>query len=594
MEPTRSNYTALSYGVPFGSFAVLFILISIINKRSNWFILGLILGIDKATDDPPKPPHCVYCGSTLTSSAKEDQSKNSSDVDSKHLGYCVTCKKVFSAPVKSNPNIGILPESGNCTQCKSKFNLIVREEKVEPDKQPLEKYLYIDFENGDDVVPQLKCFIRVLSDLLTAAILAVFVSIIFSELILSNQTVKNGRKCPTFDADCFTTQGNYDVLPYSCIDGNYVNISNYNDYVWCVAWVYQDKTAQDVLDTLGTCGGLLGIISCIVPLVYYLSYNKKHNWLTCFCIVIPLSGFSGLAWMLWYTWDDRPSQLAVTAFAVAVSMMTIGWLWAVWRACFLKGADDGCSCYAFLDRNRCYCLKWLLKKLCYGLKWLLKKLCYGLKWLLKKLSWVYQDQTAQDVLDTLGTCGGLLGIISCIVPLVYYLSYNKKHNWLSCFCIVIPLSGFGGLAWMLWYTWDARPSQLAVTAFAVAVSMMTIGWLWAVWRACFLKGADGGCSCYAFQDQNRCHCPKWLLKKLCCCKLCYCCCHIVCGKYTYYPWACLRDFWKYFCCCCCGKSYEQYKSCPRSFSIAGMELPPFNNRVALASTKPSTKEPYMI
>ncbi|CAF3678941.1 unnamed protein product [Rotaria socialis] len=443
MEPTRSNYTALSYGVPFGSFAVLFILISIINKRSNWFILGLILGIDKATDDPPKPPHCVYCGSTLTSSAKEDQSKNSSDVDSKHLGYCVTCKKVFSAPVKSNPNIGILPESGNCTQCKSKFNLIVREEKVEPDKQPLEKYLYIDFENGDDVVPQLKCFIRVLSDLLTAAILAVFVSIIFTNLILSNQTVKNGRKCPTFDADCFTTQGNYDVLPYSCIDGNYVNISNYNDYVWCVAWVYQ-------------------------------------------------------------------------------------------------------------------------------------------------------DQTAQDVLDTLGTCGGLLGIISCIVPLVYYLSYNKKHNWLSCFCIVIPLSGFGGLAWMLWYTWDARPSQLAVTAFAVAVSMMTIGWLWAVWRACFLKGADGGCSCYAFQDQNRCHCPKWLLKKLCCCKLCYCCCHIVCGKYTYYPWACLRDFWKYFCCCCCGKSYEQYKSCPRSFSIAGMELPPFNNRVALASTKPSTKEPYMI
>ncbi|CAF2118434.1 unnamed protein product [Rotaria magnacalcarata] len=429
MEPTKSNYTALSYGVPFGSFAVLFILISIINRRSNWFILGLILGIDKAKDDSPKPPHCVSCGSKLTSSAKGDQSKDLRDVDSKHLGYCATCKKTFLPQVKSNSNTTSLPESGTGMKCESEVNPTVGERQVEQNEASLEKYLYIDLKEDENSVPDLKCFIRVLSDVLTAAILAVFVSIIFENLILSNQTVKNGRKCPTFDADCFTTRGNYDVLPYSCIDGNYVNVSNYNGYVWCVAWVHQDQTAKDVLDTLGICGGLLGIVACIVPLVYYLSYNKNHNWLTCLCIVIPLSGFGGLAWMLWYTWDDRPSQLAITAFAVAISMMTIGWLWAVWRA--------------FVGPNRCFHVKWCLKK-----------------------------------------------------------------------------------------------------------------------RRC--------------------------------CKLCYCCCHIVCTKYKRYPWECLWDFWRYFCCCCGCKSYAEYESCPTSFLKARMELASSKNRVRPASRIPSTKEPYMI
>ena len=45
MPHTRSEYEALVYGVPFGFFGLIWVLLTLINKRVNWLLLHSILGI---------------------------------------------------------------------------------------------------------------------------------------------------------------------------------------------------------------------------------------------------------------------------------------------------------------------------------------------------------------------------------------------------------------------------------------------------------------------------------------------------------------------------------------------------------------------
>jgi hypothetical protein len=40
---------------------------------------------------------------------------------------------------------------------------------------------------------------------------------------------------------------------------------------------------------------------------------------------------------------------------------------------------------------------------------------------------VVGSQGMNDILEVLGTCGGLLGLVGSIVPFIYYLSYNIKY-----------------------------------------------------------------------------------------------------------------------------------------------------------------------
>ncbi|CAF3193498.1 unnamed protein product [Rotaria socialis] len=306
MLPTKINYTALSWGIPLGSFVLLFFVISVINKRTDWFLLSTILGIaTKSNNDSKKASKCEPPENNSTVSRKQDGKKE--DEKNKSIQNLVTCK-----------------------QCEMDVAVTVGKDEA---VTPFEKYLFIEFGDGEVAVPELKCFIRFLSDLMAAAILGIFVSIIVVKLILSNELVKNGSKCPKYSADCFSNDGRNDYSPYSCVDGQYLNITGYTGLAWCVGWVYKDKSAQDVLDALGTCGGLLGIVSCIFPLVYYMPYYKKYHWGSCLCIILPIGGALGLALTLWATWDDGLSQLGTTVFIVLVIMIVIGWSWALWRSC---------------------------------------------------------------------------------------------------------------------------------------------------------------------------------------------------------------------------------------------------------------------
>ncbi len=46
MATIWDEYIAYSYGIPFGMFGIIFIFLSIIHRRANWFFLNTILGVD--------------------------------------------------------------------------------------------------------------------------------------------------------------------------------------------------------------------------------------------------------------------------------------------------------------------------------------------------------------------------------------------------------------------------------------------------------------------------------------------------------------------------------------------------------------------
>ena len=287
MAPTRFHYALFVYGIPYGSFLLIFGLLTVINKHANWLLLRTVLGV-----------------------GFDDEKKKESKQESKR---------------KPNAN-----PANDLSQQSTENNQL----------GTLDQYLYIDFEEETkEDSARLSCIQRFLSDILASAILAVFVTIIFNALILSTETVKNNEKCPEFDADCYGDDGKRDVGPFDCKKGNTTSFTAIVETWWCVGWVYKDKSAKDVIDTLGTCGGLLGLVSLIVPFVYYLSFYKKCacpfsvTWIV--LLIPPLA----LALVIWHTHPVGPSVLAIVMLSVVITMVCIGWCWAAQRSC---GCPEKC------------------------------------------------------------------------------------------------------------------------------------------------------------------------------------------------------------------------------------------------------------
>lgn len=261
MTSTKTYYLSLAYGIPFGAFCLIFLLVTMIHKRVSWFVLHTVLGIDW--------------------SDKSDQN-NDHSTDNKNIITKITNASKDKTTQEDQQTGG----SNNSTG-----------------KRMIKTYLYIDFDGDyeEDISP-LRCIERFLSDILASAVLAIFVAIIFDSLILSSGRIMVGAKCPAYAADCFGKNRSADVGPFSCDDNKYANFSVTSKTLWCVGWVYQNKNMNDVLDTLGTCGGLLGIISSIVPFVYYLSYYKRCFWLSCCCcILLPSIPLAALGYIIYLT-----------------------------------------------------------------------------------------------------------------------------------------------------------------------------------------------------------------------------------------------------------------------------------------------------
>jgi hypothetical protein len=234
-------------------------------------------------------------------------------------------------------------------QCKSSSELKDETNNSKSDRQTeedLEKYLYVD--NTEKKYMKFSRRMRLISYFLTTAILTVFLTILFEGCVLSTKGIIVGTNCPDFDAHCFDTTDVFHTSgPFVCTPGEKANFNISVRYVWCVGWVIDRQEVNNVLEKIGTCGGLLGIISCVVPLVYYISYYESCPWKGWFWIWVPLSPFIALIVIGLYIRPSKPSMLTVISLSLVFFMALGGWIWAMFSAYKTKPKYGKYSC------NRC-------------------------------------------------------------------------------------------------------------------------------------------------------------------------------------------------------------------------------------------------
>jgi hypothetical protein len=291
MQPTYSNYVLFAYGTPFFIFAVLFVFMSIVNKRAHSFMIEVILGIK------------------LKSNRKNSRS---------------------------------MP--------------IHLEERVD-------KFLYVEPDKRKEALP---CVLRFLCDLFSSGILAVLIEIIFEKCVLEDKLLVVGDPCPDFKADCFGTyNGTPNFGPFQCTPSQNSTFPVTSADVICYAWVYNDVSTWDVLETTGISAGLLGLIACIIPLVYYISYYKKRFWwMSIICLILPLGTIGVFIAVIIATYPQPVSVLTIITFSILIAMTSVGWIWAFFSSYYwrLEHNDAKCCC---AESDRC-------KKCCSHLSWCLK------------------------------------------------------------------------------------------------------------------------------------------------------------------------------------------------------------------------------
>ncbi|CAF1429163.1 unnamed protein product [Adineta steineri] len=287
MSSSFAIYETLFWAVPFVMFAVIFLIMSILNKRAHSYAVEHVLGIKLKS----------------SKSKTESLETRSSDDGS------------TERPVTIVPN-----ESINNNQV-----------KVWSLQQHTETFLYIEQEDEVQKKEGLPCILRLLCDLFTSAILTILLEIIFLQCILSNQTVLTNSSCPDFDADCFSTYNGTLLGPFSCTKNAIANFSTDSPTLDCFGWVYKTTSTIDVLNAIGVSGGLLGLVSSIVPLVYYLSYFEKPFRCMSWLGVIPLLGvWAGFLCFIFITHPKQP-VLTVLTCLLLIGMIYVGWGWAFYK-----------------------------------------------------------------------------------------------------------------------------------------------------------------------------------------------------------------------------------------------------------------------
>jgi hypothetical protein len=312
MASTFSYYAGFSYGVPFGMFALLFFIMSIINKRAHAFIVETVLGIK------------------LKSIQSTDEDSRQTVSDSK-----LNKNKTTKIPQQQSSDNG---------------------RKIWSLEQHVDTFLYI--EEKPEAKEQLPCIVRFLCDIFSSAILSVLLEIIFEKCVLAYASIIIGDPCPDFNAECFgTSNGISNNGPFQCISGQNASFPVTSSHVNCYGWIYKDVTTDQVLDAIGVSGGLLGIVSCIVPLVYHLSYFKNRCWgISIFCAILPLLPIAAFILLIIWESPEVVSVVTIIAFSLVITMTCGGWIWAVYSSspgcCF-----DASSCYKTCFSNS----RWWLK-----------------------------------------------------------------------------------------------------------------------------------------------------------------------------------------------------------------------------------------
>lgn len=277
MQATFSNYASIAYGVPFGIFAFLFMIMTIVNKRANAFIIDNVLGVKQKSNE-----------------------SSTTDIPSQKTPDSVSDKNLSAWSLEKH----------------------------------VETFLYIE-QPDTEQTQALPCILRFFCDFFSAAILTVLLEIIFEKCILANTSLDVGDQCPDWSADCFGQQngtGTHAVGPFQCTKGQNATFP-VTTRLACFGWVYDDMTTDTVLNAIGVSGGLLGLIAGIVPLVYNVSYFRKQRWwISMICCLLPLSTIAAFCLVIWKTYPEAVTVLTIITFSLLITMTCGGWLWAVYQS----------------------------------------------------------------------------------------------------------------------------------------------------------------------------------------------------------------------------------------------------------------------
>lgn len=185
--------------------------------------------------------------------------------------------------------------------------------------EKIETIIYVEF---DDAI-ESTCCRRTVSYALTTLILATLLTIIFEGCVLASVGVVIGDPCPEYPVECF--YGNYS---FYCNPGDIAMSPSAAQEAWCFGWIFRYQTARDVIDVIGVSGGLLGIISCIIPLVYYISAYKDQPYKAFFWIWLPFLPLVALLVIQNYTGPMQISILAKICLIIVFCLGFVAWLWA--------------------------------------------------------------------------------------------------------------------------------------------------------------------------------------------------------------------------------------------------------------------------
>ena len=105
----------------------------------------------------------------------------------------------------------------------------------------------------------------------------------------------------------------------------------------------RDLSTRAVLEAVGVSGGLLGIISCVVPLVFYASYyRKKLRWFSMLCVVLPLMVIAAFIWVIYDAHPQKVSLLTILTFSLLIFMTCGAWIWAIIKSFKIAKPNDQC------------------------------------------------------------------------------------------------------------------------------------------------------------------------------------------------------------------------------------------------------------
>ena len=132
--------------------------------------------------------------------------------------------------------------------------------------------------------------------ILSASGLSIVSILLFQSCVLKNVRVYPNDECPEYSMDCFILRGN-SFHPFSndasfrCHPHNMTAFPSHMTHATaqCYGWIISKQTAQNILDQLGACSGLLGFFTTLVAVVTYLGKVTATRILSGIFILIGLA-----------------------------------------------------------------------------------------------------------------------------------------------------------------------------------------------------------------------------------------------------------------------------------------------------------------